>query len=133
MGYKLDLPPSCKIHPVFDVSLLKPHKGNPSIPSTPVLPPNFIDNPTTHITTRQVIKRRCKYLSSGKVFHQRRLHERILTTLRTKVTLEEERNDMITANTSSDEEFSPIELNQHEPQSEPQTELLRFSKLTLNN
>lgn len=41
--YKLDLPPS-KIHPGFYISLLKPHKGNTTVSSTPSLPPNFLDN-----------------------------------------------------------------------------------------
>lgn len=43
VAFELNLPPGLKIHPVFHISLLKPHIGDPPTTVT-MLPQAFIDN-----------------------------------------------------------------------------------------
>ena len=37
MSYKLELPDTMKVHPVFHASLLKPYNGTPILPPSPII------------------------------------------------------------------------------------------------
>lgn len=92
VAYKLELPQHSKIHPFFHISLLKPHKGDTSLRSTPHLPTTCLDNhlilwPASILDTHTIetdSSTQHMSSSSGKDFHQRRPLGNLLTALRTR-------------------------------------------------
>ena len=67
VAYKLDLPASSQIHPVFHISQLKRFKGSPPT-STPVLPRCNSDGELEVVPVAILDRRLGKVGSTGKVF-----------------------------------------------------------------
>ena len=75
--YKLDLPPSMPIHPVFHVSLLKKYNDPSMVPGRPVLerpPPEVVDDAEEYeveaILDKRTHRRKLQYLVKWKGYHE---------------------------------------------------------------
>ena len=75
--YKLDLPPTMKIHPVFHVSLLRPYSDPAVIPGRPILerPPLEVINGMDEYEVEAILDKRIhqhkpQYLVKWKGYHE---------------------------------------------------------------
>lgn len=103
------------------LSLLKPHKGDEPIPSTPHLPPTFLDNhpilkPTSNLYTRTV---RTDSSTTNQVLVQwdglprRKPLGRMLMTSRTMSILKEKRVDITTDSSFTEHGLIPTKHGSH--------------------
>eukprot|EP00261_Vitis_vinifera_P023282 XP_010655166.1 PREDICTED: uncharacterized protein LOC104880390 [Vitis vinifera] len=69
VAYRLQLPPTARIHPVFHVSLLKPYNGNPVV--TPLDLPPLADNGVITLEPQQILDTR--WIKRGDTFMEESL------------------------------------------------------------
>ena len=70
VAYKLELPHSMKVHPVFHVSLLKPYHGDPVPPPSPIVVDGEEEYIIDKIIKHRVLRGKMHYLVRWKGYDQ---------------------------------------------------------------